>query len=229
MDEVELLLFESKSTQSLPEHEEIQALKQIKRDQKVGYNAHLPVDAPLAATNDRHRKEAVDRIRRVIALTRPLDPSSYTLHIPPPPATREPADFAAWQGAVRDSLEQIVQGWNSALTLAIENLNYPLEWLETIIFDLDLAVCMDVGHLIVHGCRLDAFCSRFGGRIALMHLHGVQGKKDHLALDRLQRRHQLQILSFLETFTGTVSLEVFDFQTLAASLDFFDRCWAKRV
>jgi adenosylcobalamin phosphodiesterase len=35
--------------------------------------------------------------------------------------------------------------------ISIETLNYPLKWVEDILIDFNLSVCMDLGHLILYG------------------------------------------------------------------------------
>lgn len=229
MDEIELLLFESQRPNCLPSDREIQTLKQLKHEWAVQYNVHLPVDVSLAATHMNDRHEAIRRIQRVIALAHPLDPVSYTLHILPPPDNQNPGVVRTWKETVYDSLQRLIKGLDRKTTLAIENLYYPLAWLQEIITSLDLAVCLDVGHLVVHGGCPETFCQRFGKKIALMHLHGAHGGKDHLPLTRLPYHVLKQILHFLETFTGTVSMEVFNFEALSTSLDFFAHRWAKRI
>jgi hypothetical protein len=55
-----------------------------------------------------------------------------------------------------------------------------------------------------------------------MHLHGVDNHRDHLSLDRLPVADATTVLDLLKMFEGVVSLEVFSFDHLKASLDFLD-------
>ena len=47
-------------------------------------------------------------------------------------------------------------GFNSRI-ISIETLNYPIEWVEEILIDFNLAVCMDLGHLILYGSDMKDF------------------------------------------------------------------------
>ena len=55
-----------------------------------------------------------------------------------------------------------------------------------------------------------------------MHLHGVDNHKDHLPLDRLTKENVETVVRMLKQFEGVVSLEVFSFDHLKASLNFLD-------
>jgi hypothetical protein len=59
---------------------------------------------------------------------------------------------------------------------------------------------------------------RFFSRVSILHLHGVAGGRDHLAVDRLPAPAADAVLKVLSGFKGIVSLEVFNFEDLAASL-----------
>ena len=52
----------------------------------------------------------------------------------------------------------------------------------------------------------------------MIHLHGVHNGKDHLALDVFDQSRLDKIFSILIRFTGSVSVEVFSYNHLMASL-----------
>ncbi len=106
--------------------------------------------------------------------------------------------------------------------LAIENPFYPFDRIDGIIKDLGLGVCMDVGHLLVNRVDLAAFYSRYGERVSIIHLHGVDEGRDHVSLDRISPDGFGPILDILRRFGGTVSVEVFSFEDLQTSLQFLD-------
>lgn len=60
-----------------------------------------------------------------------------------------------------------------------------------------------------------------------MHLHGVENGRDHLPLDRLTQPVADTVQRVLSEFKGIVSLEVFAFDALEASLDWLDTRFQK--
>ena len=81
-----------------------------------------------------------------------------------------------------------------------------------------LACCLDMGHLIVNHENIESHVSCFCRTNAMIHLHGVKNGKDHLTLDVFDQSWLDRILSLLKLFTGTVSIEVFSYNHLLASL-----------
>jgi len=67
-------------------------------------------------------------------------------------------------------------------SISIETLTCPFEWVEKIITALNLSVCIDIGHLIVHGFELEAVFNKYSGIISIIHLHGVENSLDHVSL-----------------------------------------------
>jgi len=77
LDEMELILFESKN---LPDRVEISDLSALQNKQGLSYNVHLPLDIFLGHPSDKARREGVAAVHEAIALTKKLTPSTYTLH-----------------------------------------------------------------------------------------------------------------------------------------------------
>jgi sugar phosphate isomerase/epimerase len=107
--------------------------------------------------------------------------------------------------------------------LSIESLNYPLAWIEPMLLEYNLHVCLDMGHLIVNHENVETTYHRFAGQTNMMHIHGVNGDKDHQALNVLDQIRLDKIFSLLKRFTGTVSIEVFSYHHLLASLAVLER------
>jgi hypothetical protein len=78
---------------------------------------------------------------------------------------------------------------------------------------------MDVGHLLLSGHRVGDCATRFGSRLAAAHLHAAAHGRDHLPLERLPERAALETLRMLSSYEGIVSLEVFSFEALSASVE----------
>lgn len=77
--------------------------------------------------------------------------------------------------------------------IAVENLKYPFDVLQNTIYELDLSVCMDAGHIVAGysgECTIKDFLYKYFDRIAEIHLHDAYNRstpgdvkiKDHMAL-----------------------------------------------
>ncbi|MEW6328335.1 MAG: cobamide remodeling phosphodiesterase CbiR [Thermodesulfobacteriota bacterium] len=282
LDEMELILFESKS---LPDREEISELSALQDKQGLSYNVHLPLDIFLGHPSDKAREEGITAVQEVISLTKRLTPSTYTLHFnydetpirlrrtknnennppsPPfskgggmldsplekgesqsPPLGKDVApsipplekgdtggfsgkkNLSLWQKHVAESTEDILKTGVKPSLISVETLNYPLTWVEGIINDLGLSVCLDLGHLLLHGEDLSYYLNKYLEKTPIIHLHGVYQGRDHLGLDILDEDALLDWMHLLKGYTGTVSIEVFSFQHLQSSLEVLERLWEK--
>ena len=222
-DEIEILIFESRHAQSLPTRDEIAVLQELAAEFGIRYNVHLPYDVAPGGQNAAQRRQAVDTLRTVIALTRPLDPTSYTLHLACGENHRDPDAISRWKDRVQQSLEQIIGPDIPGRLLSIENLDYPLQWLDELIAAHDLSLCLDIGHLLIFSGELTETFARYRDRIALIHLHGVRGSRDHLSLEELTPSYRQAVANILEKYTGSVSLEVFRFDHLQSSLGVLEK------
>jgi sugar phosphate isomerase/epimerase len=109
--------------------------------------------------------------------------------------------------------------------LAIENLDYPFELLEDIILELDLKICLDLGHLMVYDYDIIKVFNKYSFKTSIIHLHGVEKGQDHKTLDLLPKKLIEPVLWILKRFTGVVSLEIFSFENLKSSLKFLEKHW----
>jgi sugar phosphate isomerase/epimerase len=225
VDEIELLQFES-AVDSWLSGEEISALSNLSQELDLTYNIHLPTDISIGDPDPVKQQHAVNILIRVIGHVAPLLPTTYTLHVPYHDDLEDKDKISRWQNLVHQNLTKIIKRSGVGKQIAIETLDYPFEIIETIIYDLNLSICMDLGHLIVHGEDLKRVADKYLDKTSIVHLHGVENKKDHLALDRLPERMIEPVFSILKKFSGSVSLEVFSYQYLATSLAFLERCWA---
>jgi sugar phosphate isomerase/epimerase len=122
-------------------------------------------------------------------------------------------------------MQQLLACGIESKSISIETLDYPFEWVATILNELKLSVCIDLGHLMVHGFEPETVFDRYSPITSIIHLHGVENHKDHLALDRLSSKRANIIMGILKRFTGVVSLEVFAFDRLVSSLSFLEQRW----
>jgi len=218
-DEIELILFESRR---LPDSDEIQRLRTVALRNDLDYNVHMPLDVFPASSDAAERSRSMDALLRVFELTAPLKPSSWTLHLNLDGADRSPDSLKRWRGRAVESIRRLTEGGLPADRLAVENLDYPSQWVEAIREAAGVRICMDCGHLLMAGCDPAAFYRRNREHIVLIHLHGVGGGRDHRSLDRLPDLEIDRMTGILKDFTGSVSLEVFGFEELKSSLAVMD-------
>jgi sugar phosphate isomerase/epimerase len=189
------------------------------------YNIHLPTDISISDPDPVKQQQAIDSQLRIIERVAPLLPTTYTLHVPYDDNLGDKDKIKRWQDIVHRNLTKIFKKCEMGNRIAIETLDYPFKFIESIIWDLNLSVCMDLGHLILQGENLKQVSEKYLDVTSIIHLHGVENMKDHVALDRLPQIIMEPVFDILHQFTGSVSLEVFSFKDLAASLDCFEQCW----
>jgi len=217
LDEIELLCFESHES-SLPSQKTIRELELLAKEFQFTYNVHLPTDIDPGSPEHKEKNRFIKSLLRVMDLTLPLAPTTYTLHLPCNHAPIGRMCDEAWQGRISESIRRLIDAGVKGSSLSVETLNYPLEWIEPILREYDLRVCLDMGHLIANHKDIETTYYRFAGLTTMIHLHGVHNGKDHLALDAFDRNWLDKIFSILKRFTGTVSVEVFSYNHLLASL-----------
>ncbi len=222
LDEIELLFMES-NTSSLPSKHQIDELALLAKEFDLTYNIHLPSDIFLGNPDPSVRLYAVETVKRVVELAYTLTPSTWTLHLVHDEKGYEDSQLKKWLERIHKSLKQIVSGGINSRDISIETLSYPFEWLKEIIDELDLSVCVDLGHLFLYGFDPKAIFNTYSRRISILHLHGVENKTDHIGLERLNMKHTETVVEILKTFTGVVSLEVFSYKHLASSLVYLEK------
>lgn len=246
VDEIELLLLESHSESCFPTQNEIGQLLALGKTHALTFNIHLPSDISLSDPMASRRKAAVEALRRVIDLTSPLTPSTWTLHLPFDRKVITPEAIAEWQHCNREGLSALLDVTGiSAGRLSIETLFYPFEWIGDVVRALDLSMCLDTGHLMIKGVDVGRLNAEYADIISILHVHGVCRHSvaehgvyqhggsdpdecrliDHQSLDRLSAERAEAVLAILRQFKGVVSLEVFSFSKLSASLEWLSDQW----
>lgn len=227
LDEIELIFFES-NPNSLPSKKDVKELFSLANEYNLFYNIHLPLDISLSTQDISIRHFATDTILQIIDLTAILSPSTFTLHLECEEADRMPEPTKRWHDRIYESIHKLISSGIDGKEISVETLNYPLEWVEEILFDLNLSVCMDLGHLILYGFDMKYVFDRYKNRTSIIHLHGANQCRDHQALDFLSKSNLKTVLEILKLFRGIVSVEVFSFDHLTASLKYLESIWKER-
>ncbi len=225
MDEIEILLFESEPVADLLSGGVLDVLRQLSVEHQVTYNIHLPTDISITGPAGTGRKRAVETMVNIIERVKVLSPTSYTLHLPYAGDVGSQDQLLFWSDIIHRNLQKLVRSGVPANRIAIENIDYPLQRIEDVIEELDFRICMDIGHLILNGHDVVRFYQRYENRISIIHLHGVRGSRDHVSLEHLPAGLLQSFLSVLQEYRGTVSLEVFSYNTLSSSLRHLEKCW----
>ncbi len=223
-DEIELLVFESSPREVLPSRADIRELARLARDLDLTYNVHLPVDVSLTDLSAVKQAEAADTLLRVIELFAPLTPATHTLHLDRDRGLDQTSreNLLDWEKRARQGLERLVPGLVDPKILSLETLWYDPQTLQRLVADFDLCVCIDAGHHFKYGQDLKTTFHDFQGQVPVVHGHGVDFSgplpKGHTSLDRLPPDLFSQLVQCLSSYSGTLSLEVFNLQDLDSSL-----------
>ena len=219
VDEVELLFFECRPYGGHPPPGDIQRLAAIASQFGTTYNIHLPIDIDMGSTDDLRRCEAVDSICEIITLCAPLNPSTHTLHLPYRENSSDSCAVKRWLKRIEGNLQVLIEAGIDPKILSIETLDFPFEWLEPVITQFSLPVCIDIGHLIRHEFALDAVLEAHFDRTPIIHFHGVRDGRDHLSLADMPQCELAAVLKWLRRYRGVVSIEVFAYERLVTSLN----------
>ena len=199
----------------------IRELARLADAESITYNVHLPSDIYLGHTDPTERRRSAHAVQTVVDRCETLAPSTFTLHLNRNPDLPE----ARWQEYLTDALKTVLSSGMDSRQISVETLDYPLAQVAPVIAALDLSVCMDMGHLLVHGVDLASFYAAWQQRITIIHLHGVDHARDHLPLDHLSGRQMDKVLEILRDVAGVVSLEVYSQPALNASLAYLTTEW----
>ncbi|MBW2603288.1 MAG: sugar phosphate isomerase/epimerase [Deltaproteobacteria bacterium] len=224
IDEIELILFES-APDSLPSNHEITELLSLANEYDLSYNIHLPIDISINSPDKSIRDFAIETMKQVMDLTSTLSPTTYTLHLPYDEIDFENERIKRWKARTYHSMEVLCTDGINSNIISIETLNYPIEWAEEILIDFNLSVCIDLGHLMVYGFDMETVFNRYCDRTSIIHLHGSDKTDDHASLDRLSEKNMDSVIGILKRFTKVVSLEVFSYDHLKASLNFLEESY----
>jgi len=230
-DEIELLIFESQPAFVLPSKDDVKELLYLSQKNNFTYNIHLPIDVSLTCESLEKRQRARDTLLKVMDLFDPLTPTTHTLHLEMPRDIKKnmknQEKLEKWLKNSRQGLENLLKYIVDPNIISIETLDYPFSFIETLLEELNLSVCIDVGHQIKYNYDLIQTFEKHKSRTTIIHLHGVEffndAIKDHTSLDKLPEKYFRQVQRILKNFTGVVSLEVFNLENLNRSLSFLSK------
>jgi len=228
VNDIELVLFESGDTGNIPKAKDLKELKRISNDWNLTYTVHLPLDINLGSSIRNERKRSVKRVGMFVERFRMLEPYAYVLHLNLPKQARV---IEPWQHRVGGSLKKIADlGLTSPQNIVIENLSYPFGYIDNLILESGFLICVDIGHLILMGVDPLKHLKQYFSRTRLIHLHGVNGRKDHLSLKYFDMVLIRRLTRFLKgnRYDGVLTLEVFSQADFEESMDILSRNLIKK-
>ena len=227
LDEIELLFFESLPKNSLPSPENFREMARLSAELDLAYNVHLPIDVSISDPDPEMRGLAVEKLIHAMGPASLLDPTAMILHVDYKEENFSEKCVGKWKERIEGSLESLLSTGINGEKIAIETLDYPFEIIEDIVFDHGLSVCLDFGHLILHGRDIEKVFDKYAKRVSMIHLHGVKDGEDHLGLDACAEKEVMsKFFRILKRFSGSVSLEVFSYERLEKSLEALEAGWA---
>jgi len=222
VDDVELMFFEGAN---LPAEGDFRRMTDLCRRDGFGVTVHLPVDADLSHPRPGERQRALEVCLRAIELTLPLAPRAYVVHPAAPTAYPKNLEaFGSRRQALAESLGALAEVTGPS-RLAVENLEFPFAWVWPVVEELGLSTVLDVGHLELAGGNPEEYLERYSSRLAVVHLHGVAGGRDHqdpAAWGRPRLRRQMELFRAVEVNPLgeplVITLEVFGGRPTVAAL-----------
>lgn len=220
VNDIELVLFEADNAGNIPTQKDLRELRRISNKRGLTYTVHLPLDINLGSEMDSERKDSVENARALVERLSAINPYAYILHLNLP--IKAENNLASWQHRVNESLHKVIEGQPDIVKkIAIENLSYPFRYVDSLITDNKFSVCVDIVHLIAMGIDPVKHLKKYFSMTRVIHLHGVNGRKDHVSLKYLDAGLIRRITRFLKNnaYRGVLTVEVFSQADFEESMD----------
>jgi sugar phosphate isomerase/epimerase len=226
VDDIEIVLFESDEIAALPDCKSVMELRSIARHDDLTFTIHLPLDIRLGCPEKRERQKSIGICLRIIERMLPLSPFGFVLHCEreakKPSAT---ADIAGWRKIIDESIDELMASGLSSKMLCVETLDFPFEFIEPVIKERKLGICLDIGHILSNRLPAEDYIHRYFNETRIIHLHGVRKGKDHCDISAIDRKFLsllFQRFDGTEAFEKVVCLEVFNPIALDLSLSIME-------
>jgi len=223
VDDVEILLFESDKISNIPTNDTVLAMKDIADQYNLTYTIHLPLDIQLGNGDETIRQNSIDKCLRIFDRMIPLLPFGWILHFHgDSDQSRDipSVQMDRWRNQHKKSLERLVQHLDEPHRICVETLIYDFSYIEDIVKQSPVSICMDVGHLILKDRDPFAFWQKWQDQIRVFHLHGVTSEKtDHADLTHLPEMFLALFLDQISTnaVERVLTVEVFNESDFIAS------------
>ena len=205
VDDIQLLLLEPDG--DLPSAADIERMKAVAALYGLSFTVHLP-NLMAAGSNDAQRA-AVDAAARLMALSAPLDPFGWVVHLDP--GVPEPGpDRDRWIERGADSVVRLARAFGGDVAkVRVEN-----QQARDLAPNRDVAaasgcrLCLDLGHVLAAGADPFAAVDAHLPEADHLHVHGV-ADRDHRALEHFPDLGRLVERLVACDFAGVFTIEVF--------------------
>lgn len=223
VDDIQLLFFESPSQSLLLHHVDVPFLREKGVEHDLSYTVHLPSDIRAGSNSGKLRQNGVAEIARLFEELLPLNPLAFDLHL-----IREKEIIREqWQENIGEFLMLLKKELGSESSrVAIENIDYPLDYVRDMVLDHGFSLCLDFGHALFYDDEPEQLLKDIA-KAAHIHYHGIQNNKDHQALGPSQSEFSKRLGSQLlaGNYAGVVTLELYSEEKLRDSLLQLDSDW----
>ena len=223
-ENIEISLFESEQCSALPQPSTLTHLQQLAAAHQLTYTVHLPMDRALGSPRRDERLAHQKQLIKIIALTKPLAPLAYILHLEGIEAQASAPAVKEWQRAIAELLPELIAACPEPAQLCIENLFYPFSWCDVFLERFALGACLDTGHLLLTGGEVRAHFRQYAAAVRVIHLHGIAEGRDHQSLTAMSPTWLRDFMNTIDIFKGVLTLELFDYQAMSLSLERLAQC-----
>lgn len=221
VDDIQLLFFESAASTGLPQDFDLALLAESAAAHALSYTVHLPTDIRLGASGKEICAQGIAEITRLMTVLAPLAPRCFDLHL----AREANLPEAAWLANLDESLSRLAGRLGAKKKLvAVENIDYPYALIAPLVRKHGFSVCADLGHAVRYGYALD-FLPGQADSLLHLHCHGVENGKDHRAVRDEDAACALGAQLAETGFGGVVTVEVYSWEMLGASLATLQKAW----
>ena len=226
VDDIELVLFESEDYSNLPDSYTVKSMQDIAEEKDTTFSIHFPIDRQAGANTAVERERFLSSVLKIIKLTKTLPISGYLLHFEGLTSIKQP-EIDRWKAAIHAFCDALLQKSSVDPSLiCVENLSYSPDLHYDTVTKYGFSHCIDLGHLWLNSLIWEDHITNVLETTRIIHLHGVDGIKDHQSLEKHSQRNQLQRLKQLfSAYKGVITLEVFGEQDTFSSLSFFEELW----
>jgi sugar phosphate isomerase/epimerase len=225
VDDVELVLFESDEYSNLPTKSDVAEMGRIANDNDLTFTVHLPLDAWPGSADEAVRIKSMEKWFCVMDLMEPLNPFAWIVHLNDAPSKNITA-LPEWQEQCKKSLDDLTERTDPFL-LCIETLGYDYNWVWPLVEERKCSVCLDIGHLVLNGYDVAAYCDDWLRHSRVLHVHGVNDAgRDHVDLSYMDHellRFLLMRLNAENSITRVMTLEIFSQNDFEKSIDVLEQ------
>lgn len=167
---MEIVLFDLPHASNIPTATQVEELARLCAETEMSCTVHFPSELDARGSRLESQRSA-DQCLKIIELFSPLCPFAWILHV-----TRggEAAEGADWLENAGYGLKKLAQAIPDSRRLCVENTDYDMACLQSVIEASDVSVCLDIGHLVNLKMAVMEQVERYFTKTRVVHLHGTK-------------------------------------------------------